>query len=310
MIVSKSVVTTRGFRAVAQVDPPPLFREPPEPREPYLKFLDTNGFRCFIHRRAVERMARWARRAEPDETLGLLAGRLCTDNRGTYLVIHDAVHTEQRSAGPGHVHADWQAQEATRRALERECRLLEAVGWWHTHPGGIGLFYSGTDRANQRTWSSPHAVGIVLDPRLHREGMKVYRGPESVEMRVGHPRRHRRLLDAVGRRQSRSPSCPRMAAARSEESACPPVIVAECGCCLRAARWLHLGMTVAWMLILLVTCLALGELMSPTWSSGRPPSLNHYEPLEGTESETVIRVPGLPEEICAPDGSVVQWTGN
>ncbi len=308
MIASQSTVPARGFRAVAHVAPAPLFREPPGPREPYLEFLDTKGFRCFIHRTAVEQMAHWARQAEPNETLGLLAGRLCTDNQGIYLVIHDAVHSDQRSAGPGHVHADWQAQEATRRALERECRLLEAVGWWHTHPGGIGLFYSGTDRANQRTWSSPHAVGLVLDPGLHREGMKVYRGPESAELKVGRPLRHRRLLDAVGRRLSRRAVWARAAVEQEPDAieALTPGVVSKCACCHvpTAERWLGVGVALAWLLVLLVAGLALIQLASPPWPERiTPPAF-----VPGWLDEAEVGTPepdanSLQEEDCAWDGS-------
>jgi hypothetical protein len=64
----------------------------------------------------------------------------------------------------------------------KDCRVLDSMGWWHTHPGRLGLFYSSVDRDNQATWTDVHSIGIVLNPELNGDGLKVFRGPQSKEL--------------------------------------------------------------------------------------------------------------------------------
>lgn len=195
-----------GFRVTRIITPTPLFRERPAEDEPYLQFADQDGFRCFVAARAVLQMARWGYQAGGREMIGHLAGRPCTDSAGDYTLVERVTQSRQATGGPAHVIADHTAQEAMRRALERTCRPLDCVGWWHSHPHGIGLFYSHTDRQNQATWSNPNAVGIVIDPCLKREGFKVFRGPGAVELRPIHKTQRERLLAVL---RSRVCSCGR-----------------------------------------------------------------------------------------------------
>lgn len=63
----------------------------------------------------------------------------------------------------------------------------------------VGLFYSSVDRDNQRTWSHPNCVGIVLHPGLVGEGLKVFRGPESEQLTLANPNVLRRISRLVSK---------------------------------------------------------------------------------------------------------------
>lgn len=160
----------------------PLFRERPSMDLDYLCFEGVDGFGCYVHVEAVRMMARWGLAARGEEIIGRLGGRFCEDGLGGYTIVQRAIYNDHATGGPVHVVADVDAQEAGRRKFEQECRVLDCVGWWHTHPSG-SLFYSSTDRENQAMWTNPRAVGLVLDPKLRHEGLKVFQGPDSRELR-------------------------------------------------------------------------------------------------------------------------------
>jgi hypothetical protein len=128
-------------------------------------------------------MAQWGRNGGNSEVIGRLGGRQCRDGNGSYVLVEKATLGHNARGGAGHVVADIAAQKALRDEFDRECRALDSVGWWHTHLKHVGLFYSSVDRQNQASWSDPNSIGIVLHPGLEGEALKVFRGPESVEMR-------------------------------------------------------------------------------------------------------------------------------
>ena len=57
---------------------------------------------------------------------------------------------------------------------------LQVIGWYHTHPGGLSVFMSGTDRATQRRhFSADWHFALVLNP--HRQSIRAFHGPECLE---------------------------------------------------------------------------------------------------------------------------------
>ena len=57
---------------------------------------------------------------------------------------------------------------------------LSVVGWYHTHPGGLGVFMSGTDRGTQRHFfAEAWQFAIVLNP--HRQIWGAFNGSEAAE---------------------------------------------------------------------------------------------------------------------------------
>lgn len=167
-------------------------------------------------------MAAWGREAGNDEIIGRLGGRICVDTKGTYVIVQDASLIRKAHGTPGTIVADCQAQEDGRVEFERRCRSLDSVGWWHTHPGNIGLFFSGTDRKNQATWTDANAIGIVMQPDLRGEMLKVFRGPDCSDLKLVNPE-----------------MCQRVARQGQATRQCKPLPKAECArqcACLSRTR--------------------------------------------------------------------------
>jgi hypothetical protein len=60
---------------------------------------------------------------------------------------------------------------------------LRILGWYHTHPNGLDVFMSGTDRTTQRDFfSDPYAFALVLNP--HRKIWKLFRGGDCIVCRA------------------------------------------------------------------------------------------------------------------------------
>lgn len=56
------------------------------------------------------------------------------------------------------------------------------VGWYHSHPN-LGVFFSGVDRATQRSFFNQHySLGLVIDPVRNEE--KLFFGRDSAELKM------------------------------------------------------------------------------------------------------------------------------
>jgi proteasome lid subunit RPN8/RPN11 len=57
---------------------------------------------------------------------------------------------------------------------------LQIIGWYHTHPNGLSVFMSGTDRSTQsRMFSNDWQFAVVLNP--HKKVWRVFHGHDSKE---------------------------------------------------------------------------------------------------------------------------------
>lgn len=182
-----------SFTPLRTIAPGPLFRNRPNSEEPYCRYIDRDGFDCFVSFKCILRMAAWGRAAGENEVIGRLGGRLCTDSRGIYVIIEDASLNHTAVGTPGSVVADGTSQEHGRIEFEKRCRPFDLNGWWHTHPGNIGLFFSGPDRRNQATWTDANSIGIVVNPDLRGDVIKVFRGPQCSELKPVDPDALRKL---------------------------------------------------------------------------------------------------------------------
>lgn len=169
-----------GFRPVGSYQASPLFRQRPRSTSSYLHF-GLEGFECFLRKREVARMASWGQEAGDREIIGRLAGRKCVDAQGEYVLIERAILNRGAKGSAAFVVADVKSQEQLRRDLEED-GPWDSCGWWHTHPPRCALFFSGEDRENQATWTDPNSIGIVLNPHLEKEGLKLFRGPDCEEL--------------------------------------------------------------------------------------------------------------------------------
>lgn len=179
----QAMESTGGFRPLGSAKPEVLFRARPAGDSRYLEFTSQDGFGCFVRSDAVLAMATWGDAAGRSEVIGRLGGRQCHDGQGTYVVVEQATLSHGAHGSAGYVMADIEAQQLLHDDFCKECRVLDAIGWWHTHPNGLELFYSPDDRENQATWTDRNSIGIVLNPQIEGDGLKVFRGPHSESLK-------------------------------------------------------------------------------------------------------------------------------
>ena len=137
----------------------------------------------YIHANALRRMREIALDASPNETIGILCGRPCVDDRGEYTLV---MAVEQARAAeyvgtPGSVRISAAGRAALKARAARLWAGWEDVGWYHTHPRGAPRF-SSTDLDEQSTLM-PHQVGIVSSVEHYRvkaaDPLGVYLGPSG-----------------------------------------------------------------------------------------------------------------------------------
>lgn len=121
----------------------------------------------------------------PVEVGGLLVGEVFRDEHGRLLVdaavAIPALGALQEAAYFRLTEAAWEHISRERAALHPD---LLTVGWYHTHPG-MGVFFSGTDRASQRAFfNRPWNVGLVIDPL--RDEIALFRGADSERLSPVH----------------------------------------------------------------------------------------------------------------------------
>jgi len=140
-----------------------------------------------------------ARLAMPNETIGLLAGRVCEDPQsGPYTIIVAAENARpgEFESSPAHVKLREPGQAHVRLRLEDAHPDREIIGWYHTHPGYPSQF-SSVDIDEQKTWSDQHHVGIVYSTSDRSEPFGVYRSSDAIRLHPLLSNRGRRLPPAV-----------------------------------------------------------------------------------------------------------------
>ena len=113
------------------------------------------------------------------EVGGVLVGRVFADPAdGRLLVDVEAALPAAGALGtPTYFRFTPEAWDAISRAREALHPDRLTVGWYHSHPG-LGVFYSGTDRAAQAAFfDRPWSVGLVVDP--WQDAHALFVGPRS-----------------------------------------------------------------------------------------------------------------------------------
>jgi proteasome lid subunit RPN8/RPN11 len=169
---------------------PPLRPVPSGPD--YTELQTDDGRRVFIHRDVLVDLAALERAEHPNETAGLLFGRVFTDGSNQCALVRHLV-TPREGEVIGDRATVTITAEGTRQMSERAQRLhscADAIGWAHTHPT-FNAYFSGTDRAEQAVWTSPASVGLVISGLAGAQPrFEVYVGPESLSTRIVSPTRH------------------------------------------------------------------------------------------------------------------------
>ena len=167
-----------------------LMRTRPDDNDSFVAFAaQGENFGAYVHRDALAYIAAAARAAAPNETIGLLAGRVCYDPQtGPYTLVMsaDVARPGELEANPGYVHISAEGHARVRRRLEDFNPDREVVGWFHSHPTYTARF-SPVDEREQATWSDPNHLGIVFSGNEPNEPFGVYRGPDSILLQQKRP---------------------------------------------------------------------------------------------------------------------------
>jgi proteasome lid subunit RPN8/RPN11 len=157
----------------------------PVNRKDFLAFAsERDGFEALIHSNVKEVISEKARKALPNETIGLLAGRVLRDERGPYTLVLAAkgARQDEIDATPSHVRISANGHAQVRCRLEESAYGLDLIGWYHSHPTFPARF-SPVDVTEQSTWRDPNHIGIVISGVDRGTPFGVYRGPEALLLR-------------------------------------------------------------------------------------------------------------------------------
>jgi proteasome lid subunit RPN8/RPN11 len=140
-----------------------------------VEFGDEYGTVLVLHS-VMNRLRERSHLALPVETGGLLAGRVFRDEQGPYTVVLEFVEAAPSAGGLGLFRLSPEATHAIKDRLALVAPACDVVGWFHSHPSP--MHYSQTDRANQRLWSDPNHVGILVFATGTEFGA-LYQDPDS-----------------------------------------------------------------------------------------------------------------------------------
>jgi len=114
-----------------------------------------------------------------NELGGLLIGKIYRIGEGQRFLINldDIVASKSFENSPVSLRMD---SGIWRDANSQLSDTQAVVGWYHSHPN-LGVFFSGTDRRNQKaSFSQSFHLGLVYDPI--REETALFKGAESEEV--------------------------------------------------------------------------------------------------------------------------------
>lgn len=180
----KSMATRKKFEIINS-DPP---YQPPERAEPAFKTVAGlssdwergcgESHRLYFTREAMSHVGGhigWGRMTQHNciEQGGILLGQAFRDSSSgvTYGVVSAAVAGISARGSSAHLemtHDTWKemldsADELLEQSTQRE---LQIIGWYHTHPNGLQVFMSGTDRDTQsRMFAHDWQFAVVLNPQ-------------------------------------------------------------------------------------------------------------------------------------------------
>lgn len=141
---------------------------------------EPDGFAAFLHHDVRDAIAHEAYKAAPNETIGLLSGRVMRDEHGPYTLVLAAqgARRDEVEATPSHVRISARGHAQVRSRLEASAYGLDIIGWYHSHPRYPARF-SSVDVTEQSTWRDQNHLGIVISGDDEHEPFGVYRGPNA-----------------------------------------------------------------------------------------------------------------------------------
>jgi proteasome lid subunit RPN8/RPN11 len=98
------------------------------------------------------------------EICGVLAGKVCEDEDGAFILVEAAIRGTAAKQANTHVTFTQETWNTIHKTMDKDFPKLSIVGWYHSHPG-FGVEFSEMDLFIQRNFfRSPTQVGMVTDP--------------------------------------------------------------------------------------------------------------------------------------------------
>lgn len=117
---------------------------------------------------------------------GILIGTVFFDKEKeiTYGIIKKAIPGYSAVGSPSYLemnHNTWKEMlDSSDEYIEANEQELVIIGWYHTHPRGLPVFMSGTDKKTQKTFFSKNwQFALVLNP--NKKIIKAFYGAEAIE---------------------------------------------------------------------------------------------------------------------------------
>src|SRR5437868_753514 len=98
------------------------------------------------------------------EICGVLAGKVCEDEDGSFILVEAAIRGAAAKQANTHVTFTQETWNLIHKTMDQDYPKLSIVGWYHSHPG-FGVEFSDMDLFIQKNFfRSPTQVGMVTDP--------------------------------------------------------------------------------------------------------------------------------------------------
>src|SRR6185436_1716450 len=98
------------------------------------------------------------------EICGVLAGKVCEDEDGSFILVEAAIRGAAAKQANTHVTFTQETWNVIHKTMDQDYPKLSIVGWYHSHPG-FGVEFSDMDLFIQKNFfRSPTQVGKVTDP--------------------------------------------------------------------------------------------------------------------------------------------------
>lgn len=215
-------------RMTGRIRPVPLQLMPTTPdAQSFSEHRTADGARIFVAHTVIDALITLESEHHPNESAGLLFGGYYTDgeNKCTVVTHFEPPRDGEVIGSEAMVTITAAGAEQMQSRAHRRLLLLNAVGWGHTHPT-FEAYFSGTDRREQRAWTEPGSVGIVVSGLCQpQQRFAVFVGPDSSPALERHAKReHRERAFSTAYRQGAAvfePSAPARAAARRSGTTYP-----------------------------------------------------------------------------------------
>ncbi len=135
----------------------------------------------------IEKHIGWGSETEGNqaEQGGILLGRACkASTKALYWteILH-AVPAHRAEGSMKHLHFSHAAWHTMFKEAEATYPDAQVVGWYHTHPKYLRVYFSDTDKAKQRQFFyQPWHVGLVFNPQ--QRIVRAFRGKKAEKIEV------------------------------------------------------------------------------------------------------------------------------